>query len=174
MRQRCDFPKLTYGDVTIAEAMAKPGRIERFRAKVASAGGERECWTWLGGTNKAGYGLHQGSDDYRGWSFTAHRIAYWLHTGVEPTKIVLHTCDNPRCCNPNHLRHGTHQDNTADMVSKGRAAWQNGVPVGPKGPHKPEQVIEARRLRYEERWQIRDIAEHLGRQRSTVSRWLRS
>lgn len=35
---------------------------------------------------------------------------------------VLHSCDNPPCCNPAHLFLGTNADNTADRHAKGRDA----------------------------------------------------
>lgn len=55
----------------------------------------------------------------------AHRLAYELAVGPIPAGyVVLHTCDTPRCVNPDHLKVGTQADNIADAVSKGRyTAW---------------------------------------------------
>ena len=35
--------------------------------------------------------------------------------------LILHNCDNPNCINPSHLRQGTVQDNSDDMVKRGRS-----------------------------------------------------
>ena len=61
---------------------------------------------------------------YGGWAL-AHRIA-WEAYNAEPLgdRIVIHTCDNPRCINPNHLEAGTQYDNMQDCASKGRVSNQ--------------------------------------------------
>ena len=54
----------------------------------------------------------------------AHRVAYQLAYLNEDIlgEVIRHTCDNPRCVNPKHLRSGTPNDNVQDMVSKARHA----------------------------------------------------
>jgi hypothetical protein len=54
-----------------------------------------------------------------------HRVVYCEHNAVDIDsiwdKVIRHTCDNPRCVNPEHLVIGTHQDNMDDKVSRGRS-----------------------------------------------------
>lgn len=50
-----------------------------------------------------------------------HRVMYAAEVGQIPLGLlVLHKCDNPKCCNPEHLFLGTHKDNTQDCIAKGR------------------------------------------------------
>ena len=52
---------------------------------------------------------------------TVSRSAWRLSRGPIPEGMeVCHSCDVPRCCNPDHLFLGTHADNMQDKVAKGR------------------------------------------------------
>lgn len=58
-----------------------------------------------------------------------HHLVYAERNGEIPKGMVVrHTCDNPKCINPDHLILGTHADNVADRVARGRSAKgeQNG------------------------------------------------
>jgi len=61
---------------------------------------------------------------FRGGIRTVHRIVMCVlyEVDINTPKHVLHSCDNPACCWPYHLRFGTHQDNMDDKKSRGRAA----------------------------------------------------
>jgi len=91
------------------------GLRKRMEAKIRKTDG---CWLWEGSKTKKGYG----QIGYRNRVRRAHRMAYELKHGEGSAEgaQVLHTCDNPPCVNPAHLFVGTPQDNTDDMVAKGR------------------------------------------------------
>ena len=91
---------------------------ERFQSKVEKLG-PNDCWEYTSGKFDNGYGQFWMSG--RNWK--AHRISWMLENGEIPGGIlVCHTCDNPPCCNPNHLFLGTNSDNILDAVQKGRAS----------------------------------------------------
>lgn len=101
---------------------------ERFWSKVL-VGDPDECWPWTGAKTK-GYGSLV-VDRKR---YYAHRIAYELTYGPIPHidgadefhgPCVLHSCDNPACCNPAHLRPGSQKENLREMAAKGRGRNQN-------------------------------------------------
>ncbi len=82
-----------------------------------------ECWEWIGARKRGqgpapGYGVIRRKD---GKFVGAHRVAYELWIGEIPVKhVVMHTCDNPPCVNPEHLRCGTQTENMKDRDAKGR------------------------------------------------------
>lgn len=78
--------------------------------------GPDECWEWQGHRDRKGYG--KANRNSRGW--LAHRLAWMLANGREPQLLVLHSCDNPPCCNPKHLREGTAKENTQDAIERGQ------------------------------------------------------
>jgi DNA-binding CsgD family transcriptional regulator len=76
------------------------------------------CWEWLG-TIKRGYGMLS----VKSITKYSHRVSYEAFIGPIPSGMcVCHKCDNPGCCNPDHLFLGTVLDNMTDMVSKSRSA----------------------------------------------------
>lgn len=78
---------------------------------------ESGCWEWRGHTYSNGYGAIK----VFGRMLTAHRYSYELHKGPIPYGLqVLHSCDNKRCINPDHLRLGTHQENMIEASERGR------------------------------------------------------
>lgn len=74
------------------------------------------CHEWAGTLNKSGYGIFH----LFGRTFLAHRLSYLLHGGDLGHPVIMHSCDNPCCVNPDHLAGGTYADNMADMDAKGR------------------------------------------------------
>lgn len=94
-----------------------PADIKRFWSKVRKTDG---CWEWIGLVYPNGYGRVR----VNGCERLAHRASYVLHKGVIASgKLVMHTCDNRVCVNPNHLVIGAHKDNAQDMVSKRRCRY---------------------------------------------------
>lgn len=79
--------------------------------------GYDDCWPWKG--RRRG-----GADNRYGaiGNFQSHRIALAVKLGrpIQPDKLACHTCDNPICCNPNHLYEGTRSDNARDAYDRGR------------------------------------------------------
>lgn len=80
------------------------------------------CWVWTGVVNHRGYGRYHYTTDDRILNGSAHRLALELALGrpIRPGMSALHRCDNPPCCNGEHLFEGTQADNLDDCRDKGR------------------------------------------------------
>ncbi len=92
-------------------------QLRNFWAKVDKKD-DTECWEWTGSLTRTGYGMVK----YNNKNKTSHRISFMIHNNrqIEDKKHILHSCDNGKCCNPHHLREGTHKDNMDDMTERGR------------------------------------------------------
>lgn len=95
-----------------------PADLKRFLSKVHVLD-TFGCWEWKAGLTHDGYGRFK----LNGRTVRAHRVAVdWIGDGADDDASLLHSCDNPKCVNPSHLRPGTHAENMVDMVARGRSA----------------------------------------------------
>ena len=93
---------------------------ERLKSKLVAR--PNGCLEWTG-AKANGYGRFMVNGKY----VKTHRLAWELanEREVPPDMMVCHHCDNPPCCNPEHLFLGTNADNLGDMAAKGRASRYN-------------------------------------------------
>lgn len=96
---------------------------DRFWLYVSRSEEHDACWPWIG---KNKYRRGYGRFILRGKQISAHRFALEITEGPPPPDrpFALHSCDNPPCCNPNHLRWGTPKNNTDDMWERGRGGQE--------------------------------------------------
>lgn len=99
-----------------------------FEAKIDRSSNPKGCWVWIARLNHDGYGTFK----FRDRSELSHRMSHRIHKGPIPddTTRVLHSCDNPACCNPAHLRLGSQKENAADRESRGRGNHAVGDATG--------------------------------------------
>ena len=115
---------LRHGDPAYRKRLVMVGypQDERFWARVQKTA---TCWLWTGAIQSAGYGRFVTDE---GRHVLAHRFSYWLHHGeIDDNLFALHSCDTPRCVNPEHLRLGTAKDNMGDVIARGRHHSQKGL-----------------------------------------------
>ena len=95
-------------------------KVTQFWQLVAK-NAEDKCWEWQGNLDKDGYGTYY----WEGKNTGSHQLALSFTTGEKrsPGFDTCHSCDNPKCCNPRHLRFDTRKSNVADMINRGRANY---------------------------------------------------
>lgn len=101
--------------------------IELFKSRctITATG----CWDWNGYCHayrnmpEGGRGYPTAS--YRGKNWRLSRLMLTLtQRPLVAGEVAMHTCDNPPCINPEHLKIGTYTDNMRDASFKGRADKQ--------------------------------------------------
>jgi hypothetical protein len=102
----------------LVEAWARRGLKKLLASCVEEVGPlDTSCLVWTGQTAGKGYGMMwwDGEKQY------THRLAYKFFKGEDPGDLqVQHLCNNPLCCNAEHLVLGTNQDNVDYMIECGR------------------------------------------------------
>lgn len=111
------------GSASTAQTCSKPCttalRASHYKTKHptfwswVAIGDADQCWEWAGGRQARGYGQTKFMGKFTG----AHRVAWILTNGpIAAGLVVRHICNNPPCCNPQHLMIGTQADNMADCI----------------------------------------------------------
>lgn len=99
------------------DARLEAALVVRARFVDQLAVNDSGCWEWSGYRRKDGYG----ETSVDGFRLRTHRLAWIIFRGAIPANLwVLHHCDNPPCCNPDHLFLGDVLANVRDMIAKGR------------------------------------------------------
>jgi hypothetical protein len=130
------------GPPTEAEAhRIRDAEIARFM-KFVSPEPMSGCWLWTGSLNAGGYGQFMPSHCRKPVLANRQALEFWRGP-LAPGFFACHRCDNRPCVNPDHLFAGTHRENTADAVSKGRYA--RGSRAGAAKLTEPDVVLIRRR-----------------------------
>lgn len=85
----------------------------RLKSKLVAQG---DCLVFTGTLTSKGYGQLY----YKGKTCRAHRVAFEIEHGRPPNGLLMHSCDNPACCNVEHLSEGDDLQNQHDCIRKGR------------------------------------------------------
>lgn len=95
------------------------GKLRRWVHRL----GPDQCWPYIGQIGPHGYGQLTWHYNGRSGGLTASR-AMGIASGIitERAQHCLHSCDNPPCCNPAHLRAGSRTENMKDARERGRRA----------------------------------------------------
>lgn len=120
--------------------------LERLKSRCIIT--DSGCWEKQGfrrvskGMEHHGHERGYGYLCYRNKNWAAHRLAWKLVNGDIPKgAVVMHKCDNPPCCNPDHLELGDDRKNMQEAGKRKRWPRQY-MPTCKHGhPRTPENVV---------------------------------
>jgi hypothetical protein len=123
-------------------ALKFPERVQpvdvRFLQRINKDPGQGpwgDCWTYSGATRPGQGGRGYGQIGSGRKIIPTHRLAYELEYGPIPEGLVImHKCDNPPCCRPDHLQAGTQAENNWDKIKKGRGPDMRVVALSRRNP----------------------------------------
>lgn len=152
---------IDFSDKSLHQAFA------RFWSYVDILPDPNACWEWTKFRDAKGYGRYGVARQ----SVSTHRLSWALANKQPITQMILHSCDNPPCCNPNHLRQGTAMENARDCTIRNRRPTSfSDLPLEIRQTRNILFVIKARAA--EQGISHKQIAEKMGIKQPTVTRML--
>ena len=134
--------------------------------KYINKGREDSCWECNHCPDKDGYGRM--CIDYK--TIKCHRLVYELTFGPIPDGLfVLHKCNNPKCCNPNHLYIGTAKENNNQCLGEGRFISSLGERNG-QSKLTAQNIIDIKKLYSSGEYYQKDLGKIFGVKISQISR----
>lgn len=129
----------------LSAAIASPEFVGEFWDNVKKSDIPGDCWPWQGAVHSAGYGRTK----FAGSPVAANRAALSIKLGraLRSDEHACHSCDNPICCNPDHLWIGSSLDNLTDAQMKGLLAsgdnhWTRRQDIEADGPISDQRLAE--------------------------------
>ena len=122
-------------------------QLERIMKRVTKR--DDGCWEWIG-KSRTGLFNEYGGTRLSGRMMSTHR-AVWILIKKSVPKDLLHQCPMKLCCNPDHLREGTHRENIMEAITARGKPWGVCKPAGDDHPArkvslKDEEAINKRYL----------------------------
>jgi hypothetical protein len=107
--------------------------ISRYERYLPKEQHPNQCWNWTGSLATGGYGYFGAVNliTKKRVQIGAHRFTALIKYQIIPDSIfAMHTCDNPSCCNPNHIELGDCKQNTKDAIARGLLVTAKGEKHG--------------------------------------------
>jgi len=165
-----------YRDLSIT--IISKSLTDRFYPKVW-ARAEDDCWEWQAGRTpivQGKTGVHGGYGQFTIYDLDlqkyrseyAHRVAWVIanNANIPARMLVMHSCDNPPCCNPKHLVLATFSRNSQDRENKGR---------GGRHLESQERFLQNPEIAemYKQGWTINELESEFLIPRKTIHTWLK-